>query len=737
MTAAHSDSAPLALRPATRRGNEDTAALIELSGGIAEVPVAVFLRTSTRDLQDPTLSLPRQLENCRKVLPPGFVIVAFFYDVESSRKDLDQRGLGSAHEAFNIPIPRDGGLSDLLTEAQHPGRRFEAVIVEEIERAARWTHQSTQLEHTLELAGVPLFAADEGPISLTEKRATQILVRRMKQGVGEWFLRHTLEQSWDGFREHTRQGWNIGKAPYGYLAERIPHPVAAKREEGKTKSRLLIDPERGPTVTQIYLWRHDEQLAYKVIAERLNHDLDRYPPPQPNRRERARNCWTVSSVREILCNPKYTGYMVWNRRASKKGGKINSPDKWIWSPELTHEPLITLDLWKAVQELTKARQGSRMVGANSHPATRRTYVLRHYTHCTLCNKRMFGKTRKQHAYYSCQPQLDRVGNPQDYANHPRAVYVREDRLLDCVHTFFTQRVLGQDRATLLQHQLAKQNNHERHNHQRRITALEKTITDLARRQDNLMEERETKTLNTNDDIGQAWAQRLRTRFADLETQRRTKQAELDELRLTAEREQPQQPDLLDLLPQLNLLLPDAPDPLQRDLYNACGLKIYYDHNTRHVTIHATLHTDNLPAITQAANALTPASTNTDTQTNTPLSQHKNSAHVLRVLSGAPKTWAASTTGRLVLEGADVLRVLPGAHRHSSQDYGEHSSRSTPRLPRAFVRSEPVQRGRCCGSRRLARHVDVLGHGDPLVPQVVGDLPGREPGLIEPSGVRYL
>jgi site-specific DNA recombinase len=244
----------------------------ELAGSVAlgavASPVAVFLRTSTKDPQDPTLSLPRQLDNCRRVLPAGFEIVAFFYDVESSRIDLDRRGLGHAHEAFDIPIPRDGGLADLLAEATHPGRRFEAVLVEEIERAGRMTYQSTQLEHTLEPAGVPLFAADEGPISLCEKRATQILVRRMKQGVGEWYLRHTLEQSWGGFREHTRQGWNIGKAPYGYTADLIPHPVAAKREEGKTKSRLVVDPLRGPVITQIYAWRADEQLAYKTIAER-------------------------------------------------------------------------------------------------------------------------------------------------------------------------------------------------------------------------------------------------------------------------------------------------------------------------------------------------------------------------------------------------------------------------------------------------------------------------------------
>nr|WP_280316952.1 recombinase family protein [Nocardia wallacei] len=69
----------------------------------------------------------------------------------------------------------------------------------------------------------------------------------------------------------------------------------------------MVDPERSPAVVQIYQWRHDEHLAYKVIAQRLNQDPDRYPPPQPNRAERAKGCWTTSSVREILINPKYTG----------------------------------------------------------------------------------------------------------------------------------------------------------------------------------------------------------------------------------------------------------------------------------------------------------------------------------------------------------------------------------------------------------------------------------------------
>ena len=157
----------------------------------AAVPVAWMGRTSTDDAQDPTLSLPRQLENSRNALPPGFVIVAKFYDVESGRKSVERRGTGTAHEQFDIPIPRDGGIADLLAEAQRPDRRFVAVVCESIERVARTTYFSTKIEYELEQAGVALLAADEGidPSAVPGldkraapfRRATPTLTRRIKQ----------------------------------------------------------------------------------------------------------------------------------------------------------------------------------------------------------------------------------------------------------------------------------------------------------------------------------------------------------------------------------------------------------------------------------------------------------------------------------------------------------------------------------------------------------------------------
>jgi DNA invertase Pin-like site-specific DNA recombinase len=113
------------------------------------------------------------------------MIVAHFYDTESGCQSLADRGHGTGHEQLDIPIPRDGGIQDLLAEAESPGCRFRVVICENISRIARWTHVGTEIEHRLEQAGVLLFAADE-PIQLSTgkrrrgKTATQVLTRRVK-----------------------------------------------------------------------------------------------------------------------------------------------------------------------------------------------------------------------------------------------------------------------------------------------------------------------------------------------------------------------------------------------------------------------------------------------------------------------------------------------------------------------------------------------------------------------------
>jgi DNA invertase Pin-like site-specific DNA recombinase len=379
------------------------------------IRLAFLGRTSTVEHQDPTLSIPRQRHSSQAALPAGATIVCNFYDVESGRKDLDQRGLSRAHELFDIPLRRDGGLNDLLAEATRPDRRFDAVICESIDRVARLTYHGTRIEHELQRAGVLLLAADE---PRGGKYSTTLLTRRVKQAIAEWYVTQMLEASRDGLVEHTRQGYNIGRPPYGYLAERIPHPVPAKRAEGKTKSRLVVDPDRAPAVAQTFTWRVSERLGYKTIAKRLNRDPGSYPPPIPNRPAAAKGGWTEAAVADLLRNPKYTGYMVWNRIGENTTRRPNRPEDWVWSPEPTHQAIVTLQVWRRAQQLGRQHHGSRDgASPNRHPHTKRTYVLRSHVRCVHCGRRMHGRAithrrrngeaTSQHTYYRCPlPEAD-------------------------------------------------------------------------------------------------------------------------------------------------------------------------------------------------------------------------------------------------------------------------------------------------------------------------------------------
>jgi site-specific DNA recombinase len=588
------------------------------------IPVAWVARTSDEEAQDPTLSLPRQLDRVRAVLPPGFVIVAKFYDVESGRKELDNRGNGTAHARFDIKIPRDGGVNDLLAEAKRSDRRFVAVVCESIDRVSRVTRIGTTIEYELERVGVALLAADEG-ISVESipglgaagssgrpKKATPVLNRRVKQAIAEWYVLNMIELSWDGFIQHTKQGWNIGKPPYGYRAEKVPHPVPARRAEGRTKHRLVPDPVRGPVVTSIFQMRALERLGYDNIADRLNLDLQLNPPPEPSDPARAVGRWTGSATREILCNPKYTGYMVWNRRRNprkgRRDGKVNPPSEWTWSPIPVHEPLVTRELFDAASPVGRDRKGSRKGSdINTHPKTKRTYLLRSYVVHDLCQLRMFGKTRRRGGtYYACEPNPRHHISKAWFPQHPKSIWVREDDLAGAVHDFFATRVLGSDRRELLASDLCDDTGRGEHEDiQRQQAELQQQIDAVRRRQQNLIQQLEDPDDDEQLDpeVRRAFRQGIQRRFAELSTQLREIEAHREQLQAAAVPRKGQNLALLDALPQVALRLSSAPEQLQRDLYDAFNLKIIYSRERHEVTLRVTVTADAVDSLSRSVHAV--------------------------------------------------------------------------------------------------------------------------------------
>jgi site-specific DNA recombinase len=565
-----------------------------VSTGPAEpVPVAFTGRTSTLYLQDPAASLRRQLRECEAKLPAGWFIAAHYWDIESGGMDIDQRGHSDSWQHIDAGMPRDGGLADLLAEAASPAPRFAAVICEDIERSGRDTYNALKLERELSSHGVPLFATDE-PISVEGMNATTVLVRRVKQGVAEWFRLQIKEKAWRGLREHSLAGWNIGHPPYGYLADRVTHPVPIKAAQGRTKTRLAIDPATAPVVEQIFAWRTLDKLGVITVTNRLNDDPEAYPPP-------SQAGWNSSAVYAILRNPKYTGHMVFGRRRTTNGKSRPVPmDQWLWSPEPAHPAIITRATWDAAQAAGAEHATSRDdYGPDDSPAGRRTYVLRSRLRCRACNRRMAGATRFSSRYYKNEPDVahtyyrcpHNARNPRHQAaspDHPANLIVREDQLLAAIRQFYDERIFGPERAALLAAALPDSAAADTARKDKEAARLGKRLRQIDAAEN--AHAREIEALATMPAAAPAITAlrtRIVARFTELEEERATINTQLTEL-TTPAADDPGDPALLDALPRLAGPLTDAPIRLQQQLYDAFGLQLLYSKTKHQLTIRATI-----------------------------------------------------------------------------------------------------------------------------------------------------
>jgi site-specific DNA recombinase len=299
-----------------------------------------------------------------------------------------------------------------------------------------------RVEEELRQAGVRLCAADE---PLEESFGT-IVLRHVNIGIARGYHHELMVKSRQGLETSTRQGWHTGSvALYGYRFVLHEHPNPHKAARGQAKRTLELDPVRAPVVRHIYELYLSGGMGLKQISELLNTDLDRWPPPIPVDPSRARVAWGPTSVWEVLHNPKYTGYQVWNRRARKTGrNRINPPEAWIWSDEPCHPALVSRQEYESVQAQAAANEGSRRTKPTTEapPAARNDYLYRGILHCGICSLRMWGN-RRNVTYYSCRPAFHRSRNiPED---HPRYVYLNEDRLSEALLQFLASAVFGPER----------------------------------------------------------------------------------------------------------------------------------------------------------------------------------------------------------------------------------------------------------------------------------------------------
>jgi hypothetical protein len=153
----------------------------------------------------------------------------------------------------------------------------------------------------------------------------------------------------------------------------------------------------------------------------------------------------------------------------------------------------------------------------------------------MCQRRMFGKARRERNFYVCSPKPGYVPD-----GHPKSLWIKEAYLLDALHTFFAEPIFGPDRHALLAAALPEVDASEKHRHDEREKALRATLADLAQRR-----ERQFHALELADGLDRRFVQGVQARVADLDEQIRAKEADISRLRHTAPARQ--DPGLIDAL----------------------------------------------------------------------------------------------------------------------------------------------------------------------------------------------
>ena len=163
-----------------------------------------------------------------------------------------------------------------------------------------------------------------------------------------------------------------GRPPYGYrLADAGPHPNREHASWGRRAHRLEPDPQAAPVVR----WIFDQRLAGHSMA-RITRALNEAGIPCPSAADPGRNAhrtgqaWTLTTVRAILANPRYTGRQVWNRQPTamdlidpantglghRQVQRRGLPEGWVISARPAHPALVSEADFIAVQGIRAARE---------------------------------------------------------------------------------------------------------------------------------------------------------------------------------------------------------------------------------------------------------------------------------------------------------------------------------------------------------------------------------------------
>lgn len=323
--------------------------------------VVLYARVSTAKQADNDLSLPAQLKHLREYARKnGWTIVKeYIEEAKSARTD-------------NRP-----DFLSMMGLARDKAVRFDAILVWKFSRFARNREDSIMWKATLRRLGVQVISINEPndrtPMGKVYEGFIEIMDEMYSMQVSHDTYRNMVENA-------ERGNFNGGCPNYGYK------PV---RTDGG-KPHLQIVESEAAVVKEMFrmaLLGH----GAKEIASALN---------EKRFTTRKGNSWAKGSILNILKNPIYAGYYVWNRKTKSEYIKDFGVIANQITKENAHPAIITPEEQAKVIELLHSRTPKTI-----HPReVASEFLLSGLLRCGRCGSKMIGTLAKsgRYQYYACQ-----------------------------------------------------------------------------------------------------------------------------------------------------------------------------------------------------------------------------------------------------------------------------------------------------------------------------------------------
>lgn len=522
---------------------------------------AFYGRVSTEDQQDPASSRNWQLARSRQVIEPvEGEIVAEFFDIGQSR---------------SLPWKRRPEAARLLDTFRNGDRCFDAVVIGEPQRAFYGNQFGLTfpvfVHYSVEL-WVPEVGGKVDPGSDAHDLVMSLYGGMSK---GERNRIKTRVRSAMASQAAIEGRFLGGRPPYGYqLGDAGPHPNPGKAAIGQRLHVLELDVNAAPVVQRIFaeyvagkgLYAIAEALTSAGILSPSAHD-----PGRNRHRVSSGGAWSKHAVRSILQNPRYTGRQVWNRQrrdevlldvndvalGHETKMRWNNEDEWVWSEQLTHPAIVTVEQFQAVRDVFAAGQRT----ATRKTRTRHPYALTGLMCCGVCGRRMQGSWNNGRAYYRCK-------FPAEYAitedKHPKTIYLREDAVLPGLDAWIAQ-LFDPDHIDDTCAALAAANDTEPDHHVDRDTLLRDQLRDcdakLSKYRTLLEQQPDVTSVGT-------W-------IAEVERERRRIERLLGDRPTSRSLTQPEIKALVTQLRDIASILADAGPKDRRAVYDELGVTLTY------------------------------------------------------------------------------------------------------------------------------------------------------------------